>query len=82
MNHKKCSKEPTSIVWRKSSASSGNGGQCVEVEAYPDDAVAIRDSKHHGAGMIVASRPDWSSLLSLVSNDDGRFQGLVQGGHA
>lgn len=32
-------------VWRKSSRSSGNGGQCVEVAMNLPGVVAVRDSK-------------------------------------
>jgi len=37
------------MTWRKSSYSSGNGGECVEV-ASPAGAVAVRDTKHNGSG--------------------------------
>lgn len=69
------------IAWRKSSASSGNGGQCVEAGTATDQ-VAIRDSKHLESGMIFASSPEWASLLNLVSDDDCRVRDLAQGDHA
>ena len=34
--------------WRKSSYSSSNGGQCIEV-ASPEGAVAVRDTKQASA---------------------------------
>jgi Domain of unknown function (DUF397) len=37
------------MTWRKSSYSSGNGGECVEV-AGPAGAVAVRDTKQNGSG--------------------------------
>ena len=37
------------MTWRKSSYSSGNGGECVEV-ASPAGAVAVRDTKQNGSG--------------------------------
>jgi hypothetical protein len=35
----------TGAKWRKSSLSSGNGGQCVEVASNLPGLVAVRDSK-------------------------------------
>ena len=35
----------SNATWRKSSYSGGNGGNCVEVAALPDDSRAVRDSK-------------------------------------
>jgi hypothetical protein len=42
--------------WRKSSYSSGNGGECIEV-ASPDDAVAVRDTKQDDAGPVLQFTP-------------------------
>jgi hypothetical protein len=42
--------------WRKSSYSSGNGGECIEV-ASPDDAVAVRDTKQDGTGPVLRFTP-------------------------
>ncbi|WP_328657193.1 DUF397 domain-containing protein [Streptomyces sp. NBC_00334] len=36
---------PTTIQWRKSSYSSDQGGECVEVAETPHATVAVRDSK-------------------------------------
>jgi hypothetical protein len=35
--------DQTNILWRKSSRSGGNGGQCVEIRV---DLAAVRDSKN------------------------------------
>jgi hypothetical protein len=40
------------VNWRKSSYSSGNGGECVEV-ASPGGALAVRDTKQNGAGPVL-----------------------------
>lgn len=48
---------PVGAAWRKSSfsGSGGNGDGCVEVAAFPDGEVAVRDTKdrarpsHHSA---------------------------------
>ena len=43
----------SSAAWRKSSRSSNNGGNCVEV-ARISDTVAIRDSKDpHGTKLLL-----------------------------
>ncbi len=45
----------TGAVWRKSSRSSGNGGQCVEVARNLPGIVAIRDSKNPDGPALVIS---------------------------
>lgn len=51
--------------WRKSSRSSGNTGNCVEV-ARPGAGAAIRDSKNPAAGCLDLTRPAWTSFLVTV----------------
>ncbi|MFI0405491.1 DUF397 domain-containing protein [Actinomadura sp. 3N508] len=43
------------LIWRKSSRSGSNGGQCVEL-AGMDNKVAIRDSKDRHGPVLVVSR--------------------------
>ncbi|MFF4797153.1 DUF397 domain-containing protein [Streptomyces sp. NPDC001351] len=43
--------------WRKSSYSSDQGGDCVEVAESPRATIAIRDSKNP-AGPVLTLRPD------------------------
>ena len=52
------------LVWRKSSRSSGEGTDCVEV-ALPPEAAAVRDSKHRDA-MLVMPRASWTRLLAEI----------------
>ncbi len=42
--------------WRKSSYSSGNGGECVEV-ASPEGTVAVRDTRQNGTGPVLRFTP-------------------------
>lgn len=45
--------------WRKSSFSGTGGtggGDCVEVASMADDAIALRDSKNPGAGVLLVPR--------------------------
>jgi uncharacterized protein DUF397 len=57
------------LVWRKSSYSSGEGTECVEI-ALPPESAALRDSKNRGP-MLVVPRAGWTSLLARVSRPDG-----------
>jgi hypothetical protein len=47
---------PTGARWRKSSYSSDQGGDCVEIAEIPSAAVAVRDSKTP-AGPILTFDP-------------------------
>lgn len=62
----------TDPVWRKSSFSTGNGGNCVEV-AFFGDSVGMRDSKNsNGAALAVTL----TALATLVANvKAGRLTG-------
>jgi hypothetical protein len=59
-----------SAVWFKSSRSSGNCDNCVEV-AFVDRAVAVRDSKDRRGPALVYSGPEWAAFLAGVR--DGEF---------
>jgi hypothetical protein len=50
--------------WRKSSHSTGNGGECVEV-ASPDD-VLIRDTTDQGGFTLSVSGAAWAAFLSTL----------------
>ncbi len=52
--------------WRKSSHSSGNGGNCVELGTAPG-AVLVRDTKDNGRGPVLRVTPaDWTRLVNSV----------------
>ncbi|MEO3813491.1 DUF397 domain-containing protein [Sphaerisporangium sp. B11E5] len=55
----------TEMHWRKSSHSSGNGGDCVEVAGAPG-VVAVRDSKDPGRGMLRVPPGEWHRFLGAV----------------
>ncbi len=42
--------------WRKSSYSSDNGGECVDV-ASPEGTVAVRDTRQNGVGPVLRFAP-------------------------
>ena len=56
-------------VWRKSTASHGDGA-CVEV-AVLSDAVAVRDGKHPGGPALVFTPAEWDAFLAGAK--DGEF---------
>ncbi|QQM43415.1 DUF397 domain-containing protein [Streptomyces liliifuscus] len=60
-----------SWAWRKSSASTGGGGNCVEV-AWTGEAVLVRDSIR-SRGRVVALGPTaWCAFLGLMATPSPR----------
>jgi hypothetical protein len=53
-------------VWRKSSRSSGNGGQCVEVAMNLPGMVAVRDSKDPDSSKLVFTPTEWKAFIGGV----------------
>jgi Domain of unknown function (DUF397) len=49
------------LSWRKSSYSSSNGGNCVEVAATPY-TIAVRDSKNPGDATLAFVRDSWQAF--------------------
>jgi hypothetical protein len=57
----------SSLVWRRSSFSGGNGGtECVEV-ALPVVGAVVRDSKDPDGAVLSLPRAAWVSLLGSLS---------------
>jgi hypothetical protein len=59
------------LSWRKSSCSSGNGGNCVEVGTGLPGMVAVRDSKRREDGMHMVTSATFAALLDDIKA--GRF---------
>jgi hypothetical protein len=54
-------------VWRKSTYSSSNGGNCVEVGTAAQAAIAVRDTKDHGHGLVLRFTPAaWAAFTSTL----------------
>lgn len=53
------------LNWRKSSRSSSNGGECVELAALPGQ-VAARDSKNPAGGILVFSETAMAALIKDI----------------
>ncbi|SIM81114.1 DUF397 domain-containing protein [Micromonospora cremea] len=59
----------TGTVWRKSTRSGGNGGNCVEVATNLLRIVAVRDSKDR-PGPVLTFRPHaWSEFIKAVDRN-------------
>lgn len=55
----------SSLEFRKSTFSGGNGGGCVEVAELPDGGRAVRDSKQNGAGPVLwFTVAEWEAFLA------------------
>jgi hypothetical protein len=57
--------------WRKSSRSSGNGGNCVEVADLDGGHRAVRDSKDPAGPVLMFTPGEWSAFTAGVR--DGEF---------
>ncbi|MYQ55588.1 MULTISPECIES: DUF397 domain-containing protein [unclassified Streptomyces] len=55
----------TSLMWFKSSYSSDQGGNCVEVAAHPA-AVHIRDSKTADGPVLTVRPAAWTAFVSTA----------------
>lgn len=57
------------VVWRKSSYSDGEGGNCVEVADVADrrrQGVAIRDSKNRSGPALLVTEEQFTTFLSAL----------------
>ena len=54
----------TKADWRKSSYSSSNGGNCVEVASNLPGVVAVRDSKDREGPALVFTPDEWRAFLA------------------
>ena len=56
----------TRAVWRKSTWSSPEGQNCVEVAATLPGIVAVRDSRHPAGQPLVVTPRNWSAFTRAV----------------
>ena len=66
----------TRAVWRKSSRSSSQGQNCVEVASNLPGIVAVRDSKDPDGGVLVCSREGWRAFTRGIKA--GEFGGRAR----
>ncbi|MFC4015184.1 DUF397 domain-containing protein [Nonomuraea purpurea] len=57
-------------VWRKSSRSSDNGGQCVEVAMNLPGVVAVRDSKDPDGPKLIFTPAEWKTFVNGLKAGD------------
>ena len=50
--------------WRKSSHSSGDGGQCVEVART--EGIAVRDTTNRDGGTLTFTARAWQNFLNAL----------------
>jgi hypothetical protein len=60
----------TGAVWRKSSFSGTNGGNCVEVARNLPGIVAVRDSKEPAGPALTFTAGQWRSFLAGAGAGD------------
>lgn len=60
----------SAVHWRKSSLSSEQGGDCVEVAGVAP-VVAVRDSKDPDGPKLILDAAAWSSLTRRVRTVEG-----------
>jgi hypothetical protein len=53
-------------VWRKSSYSASNGGQCVEVARNLPAIVAVRDSTDPDGARLILTPAAWAAFVDHV----------------
>ncbi|MEV6693182.1 DUF397 domain-containing protein [Micromonospora sp. NPDC051196] len=56
----------TGARWRKSSRSSGNGGNCVEVADNLPDLVGVRDSKDPTGPALAFTPTAWRAFVAEI----------------
>jgi hypothetical protein len=56
----------TGAAWRKSTRSSGNGGDCVEVADNLSGVVGVRDSKDRQGPVLAFSSTSWAAFVEFA----------------
>ncbi|MGW7636647.1 DUF397 domain-containing protein [Streptomyces decoyicus] len=60
----------STAIWRKSSYSNGDGGNCVEVIDDLPGIVPVRDSKAPHGPAIIFPTAAWSTFVTAVKDTD------------
>ncbi|MHA4947118.1 DUF397 domain-containing protein [Micromonospora sp. SD19] len=56
-------------VWRKSTRSGDNGGDCVEVAINLPNAVAVRDSKDSAGPLLTFTAQAWTDFIAAAKHE-------------
>ncbi|MGW4892313.1 DUF397 domain-containing protein [Kitasatospora sp. NPDC004240] len=57
-------------MWRKSSHSGGNGGDCIEVALGSTGLVPVRDSKDPSGPVLAFPAPAWEAFVAAIRAGD------------
>ncbi|GAA4681487.1 hypothetical protein GCM10023347_40420 [Streptomyces chumphonensis] len=60
------------ITWRKSSYSSSNGGECLEVGVSVPGVIPVRDSKTPNGPVLVFTPADWSAFVTGLTSEPSK----------
>ncbi|MFJ2649004.1 DUF397 domain-containing protein [Streptomyces sp. NPDC087420] len=55
------------VVWRKSSYSSNNGGDCLEIATVVPGVVPVRDSKSPEGPVLMLSPHAWAGFVAFAA---------------
>jgi hypothetical protein len=69
MDESTSAREFSSLVWRKSTRSIGNG-QCIEAAQLPDGRVAMRDSMDQSGPALLFGQQPWHLFLRRVKESE------------
>ena len=58
--------DASGLVWRKSTRSGGQGGQCVETANLPNGGRAVRDSKNPNGPALHFTAAEWAAFIEGV----------------
>jgi hypothetical protein len=56
----------TGAIWHKSTRSSGNSGNCVEVADNLPGVVGVRDTKNREGGTLLFEPGAWSAFVAFA----------------
>jgi Domain of unknown function (DUF397) len=56
----------STVVWRKSSYTNGEGGNCVEIAEGFDGVIPVRDSKVPDGHVLVITDVRWTAFVDAV----------------
>ena len=62
--------DPSTLNWRKSSFSGGQGGDCVEVADLWKGGRAVRDSKDPDGPNLFFTVSEWAAFLHGIRNGE------------
>jgi hypothetical protein len=57
-----------SLIWKKSTRSGPNGGQCVEVAVTASNIIRVRDSKTEVGPQLQFSPSAWKEFIALATD--------------